>query len=437
MSSPEYLTNEREVGLPPLSLRRKSTWDYYRIEFLPDGYPGRRTGEVLHPHPIYGPYVITDYVAAYKRTRDERYLEGAHRVAEAAVARMTEFEEALVFEYLPGTVSSLPESFYSGLTQGRYLGSLGQLDAVSDRERYADVRRAILRSFEVPAERGGVARTTPGGGLLLEEYSHRVPDYTLNGWTTATELIHGYAKTTGDEYAQDLFQRSVHGITDVLPLYDLPELANTRYRLTGPARLNLSLSRPGAVIERASIVIPRHGEYDVVRSGGSKWDSRILKGVDDEGVAGTAIAIEALLSRSSWPAPNTLKASIRAAESSELVLTIGEGHYQPLRSSLRPERYSEIGRASLIEGLNEVEIPIPWTRAELIAYPTNFGKLIAGKKFNAYHYIHIDTATRLSQITGDDMLAYYGARWPEYTQRWRTMPEYGDADLELERYKAS
>lgn len=270
MDSFEGVTNEHEVGLPPLSARRRATWDYYRIEFLPDGYPGRRTGDSLHPHPIYGPYVISDYVAAYKRTRDERFLAGAHKVAKAALARMSDLGGALVFIYEPGTVSSLPASFYSGLTQGRYLGALGTLDAATEAERYTQACRAILRSFEVPADRGGIARRTPGGGLLIEEYSHTVPDYTLNGWLTATELLHQYAETSGDSAAHDMVGQSVAGIADVLPLYDIPELANSRYRLTGPARIKLTFARSEAVIEGGSVTIPGHGVYPIALGRGGR-----------------------------------------------------------------------------------------------------------------------------------------------------------------------
>lgn len=77
---------------------------------------------------------------------------------------------------------------------------------------------------------------------------------------------------------------------------------------------------------------------------------------------------------------------------------------------------------------------MPWTLAELIAYPTNFGKKIAGRWFNAYHYIHIDGCTRLAATSGDDMLRYFGARWATYPARWPTMAPYADADIELERY---
>src|SRR5690625_7811097 len=74
MVSGEFITNEADVGLPPLQSSRRAVWEYYRIEFLPNGYPGRRTGDELFAHPIYGPYVIADYTAQYRRTQEFRFL---------------------------------------------------------------------------------------------------------------------------------------------------------------------------------------------------------------------------------------------------------------------------------------------------------------------------------------------------------------------------
>lgn len=94
-----YMSNEREVDLPPLQASRKAVWDYYRIEFLPDRYPGRRHNGELFAHPIYGPYVISDYMAQYRRTKDPLFLDAACQVADAALARMTAFKGGLAFVY--------------------------------------------------------------------------------------------------------------------------------------------------------------------------------------------------------------------------------------------------------------------------------------------------------------------------------------------------
>ena len=164
------VTNEAMVGLPSLSMSRKAIWDYYRLEFLEDGYPGRRSGRGLHAHPIYGAYVISDYLGQYRTTGKPEFLDAARRVADAAVERMIDFHGALVFRYEPNKgISSMPKEFYSGLTQSRYLSTLRKLEVALGDFRYAEASAGILRSLELPTEVGGIARRTPNGGLVIEE----------------------------------------------------------------------------------------------------------------------------------------------------------------------------------------------------------------------------------------------------------------------------
>src|SRR4030042_3715544 len=71
-----------KVGLPPLPRHREAVYDYYKLRFLPDGYPGKQLKDKIVPHPIYGAYVINDYLAQYDSTKVEKYLHAAVKVAE-------------------------------------------------------------------------------------------------------------------------------------------------------------------------------------------------------------------------------------------------------------------------------------------------------------------------------------------------------------------
>lgn len=430
------ITNEAALGLPPLSEHRRGVWTNYRLEFLPDGYPGRRTGEQLSAHPLYGNYVVADYLAGYRRTRDPAYLDAARRVADAALARMEAREDALVFTYEPGTgISSLPHRFYSGLTQARYLSTFGRLHEATGEERYREAARAVLRSLLIPVERGGVARTSPGGGAVIEEYTHDVPDYTLNGWTTATLLIGKHADDSGDEEARQLFLDSCRGIRDVLPLYDVAELRNSRYRLGGPARIRFVFSRPGARMTSAEVVVPGQGTYPVKGRSAQRWENRYLEGIDGEGaVTNRVVAAEVFLSRVTWPTPNRISARVTVPEDASVSVLIGEGEYDPLVSRLSPSSDTTIDTLELRAGENDISVPVPWTTAELVAYPTNFGKKLGGRNYNAYHFIHIDTLGSLAERTGDDMFGYFADRWSRYVERWPEMPVYTDAAIALDRY---
>jgi len=117
-----------KAGLPPLPTDREAVYDYYKLRFLPDGYPGKQLKDKIVPHPIYGAYVVNDYLAQYDSTKDEKYLQAAVKVARASLGKMEEFKGALIFWYEPDTGLTLfPDRFYSALTQSRYLVLLGQL----------------------------------------------------------------------------------------------------------------------------------------------------------------------------------------------------------------------------------------------------------------------------------------------------------------------
>ena len=431
------VTNEDRVGLPPLSASRKATWDYYRIEFLADGYPGRRNDGVVQPHPIYGPYVISDYLTQFRQTRDHSFLTAATRVADAAIDRMETLEDGLVFRYKPHTgVSSLPLEFYSGLTQSRYLSTLGRLDAALHAPRFADAGEAILRSLTLPADQGGVARQTPAGGLMIEEYSHAVPDYTLNGWTTATTLIHEYAEATGSDHAYQVFRDSIHGIADVLPLYDVPELANSRYRLSGQARVRLTLQNVGARVLAAWVDMPGYGQFPVEHGGTRKWSNQWVSGLDEDGrLTRTTAGMDVVLCRLTWPRPHRIHLEVDVPETSRYALKIADGKYDPLSAVAPLDDWLVVDRGELAPGRNVLDIPIPWHQAELVAYPTNFGKSIEGTNYNWYHFIHVDTLRKLHGMMPAPMLDYYHHRWQSYPERWPSIPEY-QADISYDRYKA-
>jgi hypothetical protein len=418
-------------------MSRKQIWDYYRVEFLDDGYPGRRVGDDVQPHPLYGPYVINDYLAQYRRTQQNQFLEAARQVADAAVARMIEFRDSLIFQYQPNTgISRFPFEFYSGLTQSRYLSSLGQLEVALGSGEYRDATSAILRSLLVPAEVGGVARRTPNGALLIEEYSHSVPDYTLNGWATATLKVHEYAETTGDARAYELFEQSVQGIAELLPLYDVGQLANSRYRLTGPAKFRFLFSHRGATILSGGVDVPGQGFYPLGADAG-KWTNRFISGVDENGcVRHSRTLMEVLISRVSWPVPNRIRVEIETAKPGHVTVQVGDGSYNPIRVQCVAEKYKSLGRVALTKGRNVVDVPVPWTDVELAAYPTSFTKLIGRRRYNTYHFIHIDALDALSKLTDSETLRFYRDRWNSYPASWRDLPVYADADIVLERYKA-
>src|SRR5699024_9046370 len=113
------------------------------------------------------------------------------------------------------------------------------------------------------------------------------------------------------------------------------------------------------------------------------------------------------LSRRTWPTPNVIRFVLETHGEGVVRATIGDGVYDPLANWVAPRVERELSEYSVISGTNLLEISVPWTEAELVAYPTNFTKAIAGRQFNQYHWIHVDTLTKIVDETDNDMLRYY------------------------------
>lgn len=429
-----YVTNEQEVGLPPLRMDRKAVWDYYRLEFLPNGYPGRRTDGVLMAHPIYGPYVITDYLTQYQRTKDPIFLESACKVADAAVASMEPLQDSLVFMYdeEKAKVSSKKGTWYSGLTQSRYVDVFTKLLSKPGTERFREPLTAILASLTIPVENGGVARYTSDGGLVIEEYPAVFPNCTLNGWTTATCIIKDLAVATNEDNDWEVFHKSVRGMEGLISLYDVPELANSRYKLEGEATFRVTSAGANVEVQDCQVVIPTAGTF-AANVDGDPAGEALTSGplMIRDGGSGN---LKVRLSRFSWPSPNKLVLKVFAEQEGQVSLSIGEADYNPFASGPKIKGYRRLQEFTVRAGENHIEVEVPWAAAEMIAHPTNFAKKLTGRQFNVYHFIHIDTIDKIVKQSGSDILTYYRDKWEHAPSLWPEHPAYQDERLMLERF---
>jgi hypothetical protein len=94
--APRGDAGRRTVQAAPWPLSRTDT-DFYRMVLLPDGFPGKRVGARVLPHPIWGTYLIDGFLRGYQRTHDVRSQRALLIVARAAVRRMKPFHRGLVF----------------------------------------------------------------------------------------------------------------------------------------------------------------------------------------------------------------------------------------------------------------------------------------------------------------------------------------------------
>ncbi len=434
------LAATESVGLPPLPPSRAEVYDYYRIGFFEDGYPGRRKDDDhLVPHPIYGTYVILDYLNEYKRTENPDFLSAACRVADAAIRRMDGSDAMLRFWYEPEYGMGVESHrWISGLTQAHYLDQFSRLHEISKEERYLDAAGRVLEVLRRPVAEGGVLASTRHG-VVIEESPGRPTDVVLNGWLTALRGIHRYWKRTEDPLAKDLFERNVATLITMLPLYDVPEQANSRYRIRGYAYVRLELEDPSKVrLSRPTLEIPGDGFFQLADQGDNRWDLAITSGLERDGEwfrpNQRRIQLNLLLSLLSAPEPNVLRFTMSCEEATRVSVTIADGDFDPLASGLVTTRWRELVVLQLDPGEHDVEIPFSPEHIAPFVYPTNFLKRIGGTNYNAYHFIHLDQLQWLTTLVDSEVLRDIHGRWSEYPERWPAMPVYRDADLSLDRY---
>jgi hypothetical protein len=255
----------------PLPESRAEIYAYYKLGWLADGYPGKYTDNGLVAHPIYGTYVIYDYLREYKRTADSRYLDAAASVARAGASRMEDVGDALVFYYRPESgLTPLPDKFYSALTQSRWLDAFSKIYELNGDLYFRDMANKVFLSLSIPVDQGGVLKEVQGG-VSIEEYPHKVPLYTLNGWLTALNIIIEYADRSGNLNARGLIDGNLHALRKMLPLYDLPALSNSRYQLANVAKIKFT----GVKVVDVKVEIPGEGVFplDDVQGVGRQWSN--------------------------------------------------------------------------------------------------------------------------------------------------------------------
>ena len=433
------LAATQSADLPPLPRERADVYDYYNLAFLEDGFPARRTGNMAVPHPIYGAYLILDYLDMYERSGDRATLEAAQRVADAAIARMDSAGGMLRFWYEPDWgLGATGERYVSGLTQAHYLDQFSRLHAISGDPAYAHAARQVFRSLATEVEGGGVLALTPHG-VAIEEAPHRPRDLVLNGWLSALRGLRRYADRTGDGEARDLIDRNVQTLTRLLPLYDAPDVANSRYRIRGFGYLRLELGRKeGVTMGLPSLDIPGDGTYELEETCQDRWRSCVVSGLARNGdcLEATArrIQLNLVFSLLSAPQPNRLALEIDCPAPNSLLVRLATGRYDPLQTGLVTEGWRDVLAVPLATGRNRLTVEFPVEDIKPFVYPTNFLKRIAGRHFNVYHFVHLGGLADLMQSPQPPLIREMHDRWAAYPARWPGMPPYRDAGVEFNRY---
>jgi hypothetical protein len=412
--------------MPPFSNSLQKMQDFYRIKFLPDGYPGRDDGWA---HPIYGVYVLNDYLRQYSASPSEELKEALTTVAYAVVNRMEEHRGALVFWYeaAPERGARLYRKHYSGLTQGYYAESLYRVGELLGDPELIDAAGRVFDSLTISVEEGGVLHNTIHGPVIAE-VPQEPNSWILNGWQSALISVHRYAELSKSKKAHDLFKKSTKAMAGMLHLYDVEDLANSRYGLTGFTYLRINPSGSGVALRNAAIVVPGEQSVAIDTNEGTRWQSyffdadttSIEHGVK---IVGSSARLNAVLSIASSPKPNRLEFDFDAGRPMEITIDILLGSYDPLSSAPVNNKWVELTKLTAVPGAR-VSVDIPVEVIKQIAYPTNFRKKISGEQVNVYHPIHVLRLRQLANVSGIEELKIWSDRWESYICNWAYISRY-------------
>jgi hypothetical protein len=427
--------------LPPL---KQTTQSIYGLEPMDDGFPARRDADGRRTvSPILGKYAIQDYLLQADQTADSRYVEAARTVAQAAVGRMDEFRDSLVFWYEGDTAPIRNRRrHYSGLTQSHYLLLLDRVGRRADSSALRDAAQRVLRSLSIPWSEGGVLYERDRGAVIAE--TPGTPnDVVLNGWLTALVNLWEYADEASSQEARALFERNILALESMLPLFDVPALRNSRYGSAGYAYFRLLL--PGGRSDgarfavSAGMEIPGEEGYRVTATAGTRWEPHVFAadlaatpvGAGAFGVAGRVLRLNLVLNYLSHPRPNVLRVKVDSATEGPVVLQLWRGSYDPRSTAAtREPRWADVARGELSAGSTDLALPIPWDAASLVAYPTSFLKRVGERFYNVYHFLHIDQLRRLHAITGRPIFGEYAERWTGYVDSWPELDVYDGVQTE-------
>lgn len=408
--------------MPELSPQFQKMQPFYRFHFLEDGYPGRLDDDgSVFPHPIYGTYILTDYLSQYDRDPTPELREGIRRVASATIARMEEFHGALVFWYEaePERGLRLYERHYSGLTQGYYAPVLHRAGELLDDKNIVDAAARVFDSLLLDAEDGGVKYNSPHGPMIAE-VPQKPNSWILNGWQSAVAAVHRYAEVADSQRARNFVRANLRTMVAMLPRYDAPEYANSRYGLTGYVSLRLVFDDAVDRIGDVATVVPDEGTIEMPRLDGTVWQPSVSPDdvAPDGSLSDTTLHLNGVFSLASIAKPNRVNVEVESSRPSRVRLEAELGDYDPLASSAVNRTWTPVGEAQISPGSHTLSFPIEKGVIERVVSPTNFAKKIEDEQVNVYHRIHTFRLAMLAGLPGGEDLLPWSEKFSSYVCDW-------------------
>lgn len=207
------------------------------------------------PHLIdpagYHPTTIAQYALAcwnqYLATQNENY-----RTAFLAQANWLIKNEVRIGDGAGGWPISFPHPdvynggpWLSALSQSTGLSVLTRAYQLTHQEKYLEVMRRVVRTFELDILDGGVSTPISPDGIFFEEVAVYPAAHSLSGFVWVLLGLFDYLECTADSQAETLIQRSHATMHRLLEEYDTGFWAYSdllRRRLASPSHLALQTS---------------------------------------------------------------------------------------------------------------------------------------------------------------------------------------------------
>jgi effector-binding domain-containing protein len=435
-AGPDPVVLPPEPEMPDFTQELEQYREYYKLRFLPDGYPGKVLEDsTLFDHPIYGHYVLEDYLKQYARQQDDSLLSAISMVADASVSRMVKRDSSLIFMYPKGDyITRAYKEHYSGLTQSYYMNTMWDVYEATGDSIYREAACGIFNSLLIPVAEGGVFHTWEGG-QSIEEFPDSPNGFILNGWLSILWNVHLFQEKSGLPEAKEQFEQGVESMAGIIQLFDHEKLLTTRYSLSGPMVYRLCSDKK-CFANDIKLSIPGEGEFKPEpKEKGSRndWTNFLFKEDLDESEKGydlsDGVRINCVLSRFSYPQKNEIQFRLTAKKAGKLTCEIFQGHYEAWSTQQLERKWKKDTVLSFEAGESSISIPLNWDRADLISFPTAFSKKINESKYNVYHYVHIDRLAQILEVQPNPQLQQYHDRWVNYITQWPNSGLYDGYDF--------
>ena len=182
----------------------------------------------LYYHPVKTAQRCLEFLAAFRATKDQRYVDRGKRCVQRLLIEADRVGDAIFFPYRfdfaihQDSANMLRAPWYSGMAQGEILRTLVRLYKVTGETKYLAYADSTFRAFFSLRGQSNpwVSRIDAIGYYWIEEYPHDDrPGMTLNGFIYAVYGVYNYYCVTEDPDAKLVWDLSLTTLKHYLPSY--------------------------------------------------------------------------------------------------------------------------------------------------------------------------------------------------------------------------